>query len=110
MPDPTLIVGDGALPPRARFATDAPVLSLNGSWRFQLSPTVADAPDVTKLAWDVKQFGYRCWRVETPLFNPDNFNLREEDIFDGLSAFALLAIPEEAPMEPNMQRCVELTD
>ena len=40
----------------------------------------------------------------------DNFNLREEDIFDGLSAFALLAIPEEAPMEPNMQRCVELTD
>ena len=44
MPDPTLIVGDGALPPRARFATDAPVLSLNGEWRFQLSPTVADAP------------------------------------------------------------------
>jgi len=81
-------------------------------WRLRpvLFMAVADAPDVTKLAWDVKQFGYRCWRVETPLFNPDNFNLREEDIFDGLSAFALLAIPEEAPMEPNMQRCVELTD
>jgi tetratricopeptide (TPR) repeat protein/protein-L-isoaspartate O-methyltransferase len=81
-------------------------------WRLRpvLFMAVADAPAVTKVAQDVKQFGYRCWRVETPLFNPDNFNLREEDIFDGLSAFALLAIPEEAPIEPNMQRCVELTD
>ncbi len=41
----TAIVGTGALPPRARFTTDAPVLSLNGSWRFLLSPSVADAPD-----------------------------------------------------------------
>ncbi len=58
VPDNTLIVGDGALPPRARFATDAPVLSLNGSWRFQLSPTVADAPDgVGDLAFDDAGWG-----------------------------------------------------
>ncbi|HET6825441.1 MAG TPA: glycoside hydrolase family 2 TIM barrel-domain containing protein [Amnibacterium sp.] len=44
MPDPASLVGDGALPPRARFTTDAPVLSLNGSWRFLLSPSLADAP------------------------------------------------------------------
>ena len=43
--DTASIVGDGALPARARFATDAPLTSLNGSWRFLLSPSVPDAPD-----------------------------------------------------------------
>ncbi|MFK4070744.1 glycoside hydrolase family 2 TIM barrel-domain containing protein [Streptomyces sp. NPDC029674] len=37
--------GTGALPPRAWYATsDAATLSLNGTWRFRLSPT-ADAED-----------------------------------------------------------------
>ncbi|MEU1202497.1 glycoside hydrolase family 2 TIM barrel-domain containing protein [Streptomyces sp. NPDC005813] len=37
--------GSGALPPRARHpSSDARTLSLNGSWRFRLSPT-ADAQD-----------------------------------------------------------------
>jgi beta-galactosidase len=37
--------GSGALPPRAWYASsDARTLSLNGSWRFRLSPT-ADAED-----------------------------------------------------------------
>ncbi|RPE38433.1 beta-galactosidase [Streptomyces sp. Ag109_O5-1] len=37
--------GSGALPPRARYPhSDAESLSLNGSWRFRLSPT-ADAED-----------------------------------------------------------------
>ncbi|MER7837860.1 glycoside hydrolase family 2 TIM barrel-domain containing protein [Streptomyces sp. NPDC096040] len=37
--------GSGALPPRARYPhSDAKSLSLNGSWRFRLSPT-ADAED-----------------------------------------------------------------
>ncbi|ONI86487.1 beta-galactosidase [Actinosynnema sp. ALI-1.44] len=36
--------GHGALPPRSAFSSDAPSLSLNGDWRFHLSPTPADAP------------------------------------------------------------------
>ncbi|WP_415830377.1 glycoside hydrolase family 2 TIM barrel-domain containing protein, partial [Kibdelosporangium persicum] len=36
--------GYGALPPRSAFASDAPSLSLNGNWRFHLSPTPDDAP------------------------------------------------------------------
>ncbi|MFG3658497.1 glycoside hydrolase family 2 TIM barrel-domain containing protein [Streptomyces sp. NPDC047706] len=36
--------GRGSLPPRARFSSDAPRVSLNGEWRFRLSPT-ADAED-----------------------------------------------------------------
>jgi hypothetical protein len=57
----------------------------------------------------VKQFGYRCWRVDTPLFSPDNFNRRDDHIFDGLSAVALLALPEEKALEPSFVRCVGLT-
>ncbi|MET0134807.1 MAG: glycoside hydrolase family 2 TIM barrel-domain containing protein, partial [Kibdelosporangium sp.] len=37
--------GHGALPPRAAFTSDAPSLSLNGDWRFHLSPSPAAAPD-----------------------------------------------------------------
>lgn len=37
-------IGHGAVEPRAHLATDAARLSLDGTWRFRLSPT-ADAPD-----------------------------------------------------------------
>ncbi|WP_410586885.1 glycoside hydrolase family 2 TIM barrel-domain containing protein [Amycolatopsis sp. lyj-23] len=36
--------GRGSLPPRAAFTSDAPALSLNGTWRFRLSPSLAAAP------------------------------------------------------------------
>lgn len=39
------LVGSGWIPPRARFATDAALLSLNGEWAFRLSPGLAAAPD-----------------------------------------------------------------
>jgi tetratricopeptide (TPR) repeat protein len=42
-----------------------------------------------------KDFGYRCWSVETPLFSPSNFNRRTDDIFAGGTALAMLALPEE---------------
>ncbi|MER6224029.1 glycoside hydrolase family 2 TIM barrel-domain containing protein [Streptomyces sp900105755] len=38
--------GSGALPPRAWYpASDAPSLSLNGGWRFRLSPTADEEDD-----------------------------------------------------------------
>ena len=37
--------GTGVLPPRASFRSDAPRLSLDGSWRFRLSDTAAPVPD-----------------------------------------------------------------
>ena len=42
--DPARIVGEGSIAPRARFSTDAPLLSLNGDWRFRLSPSASAAP------------------------------------------------------------------
>src|SRR5262245_57134467 len=35
----------GARQPRAAFASGARRLSLNGVWRFHLSPTIAEAPE-----------------------------------------------------------------
>lgn len=36
--------GYGPLPPRAAFTSDAPSLSLDGTWQFHLSPSLAAAP------------------------------------------------------------------
>ncbi|WP_329455484.1 glycoside hydrolase family 2 TIM barrel-domain containing protein [Streptomyces sp. NBC_01497] len=41
--------GRGALPPRAAFTSDAPSLSLTGTWRFRLSPSPATAPEGVEL-------------------------------------------------------------
>ena len=37
--------GVGALPPRARLASDAPRLDLDGTWRFRLVPTLDDVTE-----------------------------------------------------------------
>ena len=47
------------------------------------------------LGCQVTAYGYRCWVLDTPYFNPGNFYRRDRDIFDGGRALALLAIPEE---------------
>ncbi|WP_201778831.1 glycoside hydrolase family 2 TIM barrel-domain containing protein [Streptomyces sp. 150FB] len=39
--------GYGSLPPRAAFTSDARSLSLDGTWKFLLSPSVAAAPEGT---------------------------------------------------------------
>ncbi|EOD59702.1 glycoside hydrolase family 2 TIM barrel-domain containing protein [Amycolatopsis vancoresmycina] len=50
--------GRGSVPARAAFTSDAPALSLNGTWRFRLSPGLAAAPagiegdDFDDSAWD----------------------------------------------------------
>ncbi|GAA4673392.1 glycoside hydrolase family 2 TIM barrel-domain containing protein [Phytohabitans rumicis] len=44
--------GEGRRRPRADFLSDAPRLSLNGDWRFRLSPTAAGASDMDDSGWD----------------------------------------------------------
>jgi len=79
-------------------------------WRLRplLFLAVADAPALTALASRVKAFSYRCWRMETALFNPKNFNRRDTDIFSGQTALALLAIPEEIDVDMALDHRVEL--
>jgi len=57
----------------------------------------------------VREFGYRYWRVETPLFNVQNFNRRDKDIFGGRTVLALLAVPEENDIDVMFDGCSEMS-
>ena len=79
-------------------------------WRLRprLFLAAADAALLDTLAERVKAFSYRCWRLETALFNAANFNRRDADIFAGRRALALLAIPEEIDVDVALDGCIEL--
>jgi hypothetical protein len=66
-------------------------------WRLRpkLLIAVQDDRSLTELGQRAKEFSYRCWRVDVALFNPRNFNQREDDIFHGGRWLGLLAIAEE---------------
>ncbi|WP_329031927.1 DUF4981 domain-containing protein [Streptomyces sp. NBC_01725] len=50
--------GHGSSAPRAAFRSDAPALSLNGEWRFLLSPTAEAAPEgIERDGFDDRHWG-----------------------------------------------------
>jgi tetratricopeptide (TPR) repeat protein/precorrin-6B methylase 2 len=79
-------------------------------WRLRpaMFITAGDETMLTALKNRVLEFSYRCWRMESALFNPDNFNRRDTDIFSGRTALTLLAIPEEIDVGIALDGCVEL--
>jgi tetratricopeptide (TPR) repeat protein len=79
-------------------------------WRLRpgLFMAADDTAALDAIAARVKEFSYRCWSMHTGLFDPNNFNLRDNDIFNGRVALALLAIPEEVPVEVDLDGLVEL--
>ena len=78
-------------------------------WRLRPWLFIAgDERTLATLANRAKEFGYRCWRQESPLFNPANFNRRDDGLFAGRTALALLAIPEEVEADMTLDGCVEL--
>jgi len=80
-------------------------------WRLRplLFIAAVDEAALTALARRAREFSYRCWRMETALFNAENFNRRDTDIFSGRTALALLAIPEEIEVDIALDECVELS-
>jgi len=70
-------------------------------WRLRpiLFMAADEAPVLNETVDLARDFGYRCWLMNTTVFSPDNFNCRETDVLGGASARALLAIPEE--VEPR---------
>jgi tetratricopeptide (TPR) repeat protein/tRNA A58 N-methylase Trm61 len=80
-------------------------------WRLrpELFVAVPDALSLTETAARLREFGYRCWRMETAWFNPSNFNRRDDDVFAGRTALALLAVPEEVEAGMAQSGCVELS-
>ena len=99
-----LKIDDGELPCVLAGAADT-------MWRLRPKLFIAavDAPALERMAEDMKAYGYRCWRHETELFNPANFNRRSESVFGDRSALALLAIPEEVEVDVALPGCVELS-
>jgi precorrin-6B methylase 2 len=79
-------------------------------WRLRpsLFLAVADASALDRGAATLKDFGYRCWHVATPLFNHGNFNRRTEDVFRGAMALSLVGIPEESQRSVTQMGCVEI--
>jgi Flp pilus assembly protein TadD len=78
-------------------------------WRLRpvLFVTVADGLAFHRIAAFVKELGYRCWRMDTAVFSPENFNRRREDIFSGQSVLALIAIAEELEVDIDLGNCAE---
>ena len=95
-------------------APAADILEGAGETLWRLRPLLlidaGDADELTALAARVREFGYRCWRMETPLFSAANYNRRDTDIFGSDQALALLGIPEEAELPEALNGCVELTN
>jgi hypothetical protein len=91
-----------------------PLVVLDGAadslWRTRPRLFIAapDEPATAVIAARVRDFGYQCWRLATPYFNPDNFNWREADIFSGRMAFGVIAVPEEIELEIAFDRCVKM--
>jgi hypothetical protein len=80
-------------------------------WRLRpwVFISVPDAASLERIASQIRDFGYRCWRMETALFNPNNFNQRMDDKFARRSALALVAVPEEIEGDEFIVGCVALT-
>jgi len=80
-------------------------------WRLRprLIATLPTEAASTQLAESLKEFGYRCWRLETPLFNTANFNRHDRDVFAGRSVWTLLGIPEEIEVDVALDGCVEIS-
>lgn len=78
-------------------------------WR--LRPLVfAAVDDEAALARRLREFGYRTFRMRTALFQPGNFNARDEDVFAGRAALAVLAIAEEREVAVALDGCEEIGD
>jgi hypothetical protein len=82
-----------------RCGSAVEVLKGAGETLWRLRPRLfLSALDNDQLMLAVKcaaDFGYACWRFQTPLFNPLNFNNRDEDIFAGQTVVTAVALPEE---------------
>lgn len=84
-----VMIGDGVIVDEVLVGAEATL------WRLRpmLCTPVKGAEAL--LVERMKGFGYRVWRVESPLFNPANFNRWNDDVFGGRIASTLIGIPEE---------------
>jgi hypothetical protein len=80
-------------------------------WRLRprLAVDLSGTEGPADLVQRVNDFGYGCWRIEMPLYNPANFNRRERDVFGDSAAAVMIALPEEVGSEPGLDGFQRLT-
>ncbi len=85
--------------------------AVDSIWRLRPKIFIAlpEVAELENIGTRLRELGYRFWRMETALFNPDNFNHRTDDLFAGHKVTSLLAIPEEIDIAVELPGCVELT-
>jgi len=76
-------------------------------WRLRPRMVVRVTTDeaLHGVAARASEYGYACWRAETSLFNPRNFNNRDRDVHSGRKALALIAFPEEFDLDLALDHC-----
>lgn len=79
-------------------------------WRCRpwLLLTVPDDGALVRCGARVREFGYRTWRLRTRLVSPANFARRDDDVFGGRVALAVLALPEERGARVAFPDCTEI--
>jgi tetratricopeptide (TPR) repeat protein len=99
-----------------KFKDDAGALRVlagatQSMWRLRplVFVAIVNAASSDQLVSCLHEFSYRCWRMETPLFNPDNYYRRNLDVFAGKTVVAMVAIPEETDTPVALTGFVEVT-
>jgi FkbM family methyltransferase len=80
-------------------------------WRCRPRLLIA-VPDRTAAGLACEQmrgFGYRCWLHEAPYYAADNFNRIDRDVFRGVTALAVVGVPEEVDLDLPPQYCYEMS-
>jgi hypothetical protein len=79
-------------------------------WRLRplLFVAVPGTEELSAIADCIKSFSYRCWHFAAPFFSLANYNRHSDDIFGGLAAHAVIAVPEEVTPDPSVDGCSEI--
>jgi tetratricopeptide (TPR) repeat protein len=80
-----------------RYALDVLQGAEETLWRLRprIAIDVSGIEGPADLVQQANDFGYACWRIETSLYNPANFNRRERALFGDRAAALVIALPEE---------------
>jgi hypothetical protein len=71
-------------------------------WLYAAIESDEEVPDLARLARD---HSYQPWQFRAPLFRPDNYNRRIDDIFSGRQVQGVFCVPEEVEMDVVIEGC-----
>ena len=93
-----------------RNAPDVLAGAVDTLWRLRpwVFVSMESEAESGAVAAAMRDHGYQTWRFDVPLFNPDNYNRRSDDIFSGRRTQGVLCIPEEIEMDIDLEGCTAI--